>query len=129
MKASITLLGRLGADPERKGEVVRMNVATDRRAKVDGEWTRVSSWWQVTVFGKQADFCQQYLTKGALVLVEGEVGMRSYTDKDGNKRQAVDVTANSVTSIKAATEQNGDRYAASPKQSAAAQGADDDIPF
>jgi single-strand DNA-binding protein len=125
MKASITLLGRLGADPERKGEVVRVRMATDRRAKVDGEWGKVSTWWQVTVFGKQAEFCERFLQKGAVILVEGEIGARDYTDKDGNKRQAYDVIANAVTSVSKAPEQ-GDRYAASPK---AAPAVSNDIPF
>lgn len=74
---TLVLVGRLGQAPEMRympnGQaVVNFSVATDRTYKnANGEQVRVTTWFRVSVWGKQAESCNQYLTKGSMVLIEG----------------------------------------------------------
>lgn len=101
MPATVTLTGHLGADPVLEGEGTarraRLRVATRARAKVDGEWTDVTTWWSVTAWGRHADFAGRSLTKGSAVEVVGEVSTREYTGRDGATRTSLDVQADRVT--------------------------------
>ena len=99
MYSKIILVGNLGADPEKKeisgGKVMaKLRLATKAATK-EGE----TSWWYVAAFRWSADYALQYLKKGDQVLIEGAVTMRDYTDKDGNKRQAVDIVADRIQSV------------------------------
>ena len=65
------LLGRLGADPEMKDtksgtKVANLRLATNERAKVDGEWGEHTEWHRVVCFGKTAENVGRYLEKGAV---------------------------------------------------------------
>lgn len=96
----IILQGRLGADPELRTtntgtEVATVNIAVDRDKKSqDGE--RKADWITVVAWRKSAEFLTRYFTKGSTVIVEGRLQMRSYTDRDGNKRSAAEVIADSI---------------------------------
>lgn len=96
----IILQGRLGADPELRTtntgtEVATVNIAVDRDKKSpDGE--RKADWFTVVAWRKTAEFLTRYFTKGSTVIVEGRLQMRSYTDRDGNKRSAAEVIADSI---------------------------------
>lgn len=77
----ITIMGRLGADPEIKTvgggkKIAKLSVATDKRAK-DSK----PDWHNVTVWERQADICEQYLHKGEMVLIEGRVEYREHEGK------------------------------------------------
>jgi len=114
--AAITIAGHLGKDPELKtGEtaVCKFSVAVKTRAKKNGEWTDMTTWWSVTCFGKVAEFAAKDLTKGAPVLLSGEASVEEYTAKDGTKRQVACVNANKVQSL-ARREQRQAVTAASP---------------
>ncbi len=96
----IILVGRLVADPEIRytptaSKVGVFRIAVDRNPRIgpDGEKIRETDFFRVVVFGKQADFVSTYLTKGRLVLVEGEMRMNRWTDDLGNKRTSYEVNA------------------------------------
>jgi single-strand DNA-binding protein len=72
--------------------ILTMTVATNEKAK-DGMRTE---WHRVTVFGKQAENCNTYLSKGSSVLVQGRIQTDSYENKDGNKVYTTKIVADNV---------------------------------
>jgi len=88
------LIGRLGADPEMRFTQKGTPVTTFRVA-VDGRQNE-TTWFRVTTWGKLAEVCNQYLGKGRLVFVEGEVKVSTWTGKDGQPRATLELTANTV---------------------------------
>lgn len=93
----ITAIGRLGRDPEMRytpsgSAVTSFSVASDNRYKGEDQ----TEWLNVSVFGKLAEICNQYLQKGAMVYVEGPFKTRSYEGRDGETRFSVDLIGNSV---------------------------------
>src|SRR2546430_1865993 len=107
----VTLTGNLTRDPELRqaGEtpVCSMRIAVNDRRKVGGEWQDVAGYYDVTVWGRQGESAAQYLEKGRAVAVDGRLQWREYQDKDGNKRQAVDIVADSVQFLGGKGEGNG----------------------
>lgn len=93
------LIGRLTADPELKTTPNGVNVcsfrlAVDRPYKKDGE--RKADFITMVAWRQQAEFVCRYFGKGKPIGVEGSIQTREYTDKDGNKRVAVEVVADRV---------------------------------
>ena len=74
---TLIIVGRLGADPEMRylpdgTAVANFSVATDRAYKnANGEQKKITTWFRVSVWGKMAESCNQYLSKGSMVLIEG----------------------------------------------------------
>ena len=97
---SVVLIGRLTRDPEvrytagTQMAVATFTVAIDRPAKAGAE--RQTDFPRVTVFGKQAENCEKFLTKGRLVGIQGRLQTGSYDDKNGNKVYTTDVIADRV---------------------------------
>lgn len=91
------IIGRLGQDPKltympNGNPVVEMSVATDESFKNrEGQKEERTEWHRVKVFGKQAEFCSNYLSKGRLVYVEGSIRTRSWEDQQGQKRYATEI--------------------------------------
>ena len=88
-------MGRLTKDPETKvtpntnTQVTTFSIAVNRRfADQNGE--RKADFFNITAFGKLAEFCAKYYTKGQQVLVEGRIQNRSWDDPNGQKRYATD---------------------------------------
>jgi len=98
----VSLIARLVAEPELRDAggtpVVNQRVAYNTRRKVDGEWTEVGNFVNVTIFGKQAENFAKYLTKGREVGIDGRLEIRQY-EHDGQKRESVEIIADSVTFI------------------------------
>lgn len=98
------ILGHLGRDPElrymQSGQpVCRLNIATSRRyLNKNNETVDETEWHRVTVWGKQAEHCNNYLTKGRQVYVEGRLKTSSY-DKDGQKHYSTEIVADTVQFI------------------------------
>lgn len=97
----VMLIGRLGADPELRympsGQpVANFNLATDDsyKDKNTGQKVDRTDWHKVAVFGKSAEFCSNYLSKGRLVYVEGKLQTRKWQDRDGNDRYTTEVVVN-----------------------------------
>lgn len=94
------LMGRLVADPELRHTandlaVTTFTLAVDRSYVKSGA-ERQADFIDVVAWRSTADFVCKYFRKGQLVAVQGSIQTRSYTDKDGNKRKAFEVVADSV---------------------------------
>lgn len=79
--------------------ISKMSVAVRRTFIKDKEQT--SDFFNVVVFGKQAENCARFLKKGSKVLVVGVVQIDNYTDKDGNKKQSISVRASEIEFLSA----------------------------
>lgn len=95
------LVGNLGRDPESRevgdSTVCNFSIATTRAyKKKDGEKVEETEWHRIAVWGPQAKACQQYLTKGRQVYVEGRLQTRKYEDKEGVTKYATDIVAETV---------------------------------
>jgi single-strand DNA-binding protein len=107
----VTLVGRLTRDPELRTtsggqEIANMRLAVTSRGKDDaGNWTDKSNFFDVTIFGKQAETAGQYLSKGRRIGVDGRLSWREWEGQDGSKRQTVEVIANDVFFL----DSNGER--------------------
>ncbi len=93
----IIICGHLGRDPELRytpngNPVCNLSLATTEKWN-DQETT---TWFRVTVWGKQAELCNEYLRKGSEAYVAGTLKQSEYTDRDGNKRYNLEVTARDV---------------------------------
>ena len=134
MYQHITLIGNLGRDPELRytpaGQpVTDLSVATKETWKdQSGEKKDRTTWWKISVWGKQAENCNQFLVKGSRVLVEGTLrgdesgNPRTYQKKDGTTGTSFEMTAKEVRflSAKGVSESDGQ----SPEKVAV-----DDLPF
>lgn len=98
----ITIVGYLGRDPEIRytpsGEAVcNFSVATtERRKDAAGEFQDQTTWFKITFWRRQAELANRYLSKGRQVYVEGRLRQVEYTDRDGNRRTALEVTASDI---------------------------------
>jgi single-strand DNA-binding protein len=142
----VVLTGNLTRDPELRTtsggtSVCSMRIASNtRRRDASGEWVDKPNFFDVTVWGAQGENCATYLQKGRPVAVDGRLEWREFEDKQGNKRQAVDIIADSVQFLGSRDgAENGGRFAAQsdvPADTGDFQtaptgpgNADDDIPF
>jgi len=110
MYQKIVILGNLGSDPDMRftpdGQAVcNMSVATNNTYNNSkGELVKETTWWRVAVWGKQAEACHKYLSKGRQVLVEGRLqpdengNPRTY-ESNGETRASYELRANSVKFI------------------------------
>lgn len=103
MFQQIILIGNLGGDPEQRFTpsgvaFTTFSLATSKRwAGADGEQKEKTTWFRVTCWRKQAEIVAQYLAKGSKVMVIGEIEeSKPYTDRDGNQRASLNVTAQTV---------------------------------
>ena len=141
------VMGRLVADPELRTtgngiSVTSFAVAVDRRFARSGE-DRQTDFIDVIAWRQTADFVCKYFRKGSMIAIEGSLQTRTYTDKEGNKRKAVEVLVNraSFCGSKSETGTAGasrfDTPAGNTGASYASAGADDfesivdedDLPF
>lgn len=98
----VIIIGRLGADPEVKTissgtTVARLSVATSENWNdKEGNKQERTEWHRVVVWGKQAELCGRYLSKGRQVYLEGRLQTRSWEDQQGQKKYTTEVVANTV---------------------------------
>ena len=98
----MVITGNLTRDPELRSlqsgtAVCKLRVAVNSRRKdQSGEWVDKPNYFDVTVWGAQGENCSTYLSKGRPVAVEGRLDWREWEAQDGNKRQSVEIIANSV---------------------------------
>ena len=95
------IMGRLTADPELKTtasglSVLSFSVAVERNYQKEGEEKAVD-FINVVAWRKTAEFVSKYFHKGSMIAVEGSIQTRKYEDKDGNKRTAFEILANTVS--------------------------------
>jgi single-strand DNA-binding protein len=124
---SLSLVGRLGTDPELRytpsgTPVCNFNVATD----IGYGDNKKTVWFKVTAWRKTAEVANQYLAKGDTVAVQGEVDVESYTTQSGEARASLVVTANNLSFVQ--TQGRGDQgqnQSAVPAAAAPATPAED----
>ena len=147
----VVITGNLTRDPELRSlpsgtSVCELRVAVNSRRKdgQTGDWVDKPNYFDVTVWGAQGENCANYLSKGRPVAIEGRLDWREWEAKDGGKRQAVSIIANSVQFLgsrdgSGGGNGNGNGFTPSSDvpadtsdfEGAAAPsgGGDDDIPF
>lgn len=101
----IIIVGNLGRDPELKqtpqGQTVcKFPVATsEKKRNAAGDQEELTTWFRVSVWGRQAELAHEYLSKGRQVYVEGRLRLEEYTDREGKTRVSAEVMASDVQFI------------------------------
>jgi single-strand DNA-binding protein len=142
----IILVGNLGRDPELRytpqgTPVCSFTLATNERRKDRaGENQDVTTWFRVTLWGRQAETASQYLSKGRPVYIEGRLRVEEWTDKDSKQRYTLEVHATDMQFIGGRGDEAGGG-GHSPRSDSSSSGgrtepstggddiSDDDIPF
>jgi single-strand DNA-binding protein len=149
----VVITGNLTRDPELRSTpsgtpVCKLRVAVNSRRKDEsGNWVDKPNFFDVTVWGAQGENCATYLSKGRPVAVEGRLDWREWENAEGQKRQSIEIIANSVQFLGSRDsgggggQGNGGGYDApqsdvpadtsdfQSSQPAAVGASDDDIPF
>jgi single-strand DNA-binding protein len=139
----VVLVGNLTKDPELRHTpsgtaVCNLRLAVNTRRKDEtGQWVDKPNYFDITVWGNQGERCAQYLSKGRPVGVDGRLEWREWETPEGNKRQAVEVVADSVQFLGSRGEgEGGGGGGYIPASAPATPGGefptsptDDDIPF
>ena len=98
----VMMIGNVGTDPEMRftpngHPVTSFRIAIGRMYNTpEGEKKQETDWFTVVTWGKQAESCNQFLTKGRKVYVEGSLRSRNWESQDGQKRSKTEVIANRV---------------------------------
>lgn len=142
MYHTIILVGNLGRDPEMRytpsGQAVTsFNVATNRQyTGQDGNLVKETTWFRVTVWGKQAETTSQYLKKGSKVLIEGRLvpdpatgGPKIWTRQDGTSGASFEINANTVRFLSSRGEGEGGYPAGGQDTSFGSEPDSGEIPF
>jgi len=137
----VTLLGRLGRDPEMKYTAsgtpfCRFSMATDDSwtDKGSGEKQERTEWHNIVVWDRLAEICNQYLTKGKMVYIEGSLQTREWEDKEGVKRKTTEIRAREMVMLGGpgggeSSASSRSEFAAAPASGNGTTITDDDIPF
>lgn len=133
MYQSTTVIGRLGRDPEMRytqdgTPVTSFSIATSRKwTNAEGQQQEKTTWFRVTAWRKLGETCNQYLTKGQLVLVEGDVDASAWSDKaSGEARATLELRARTVRFLSPKGEKPEAPAEGAP---AAAPEAEEELPF
>jgi single-strand DNA-binding protein len=136
----VVLVGNLTKDPELRHTgggtpVCSLRIAVNGRKRDEGgNWADKPNYFSVSVFGNQAESCAQYLSKGRPVAIDGRLDWREW-EKDGVKREAVEIVADSVQFLGSRGDGEGGGNQFVPAGASEGGGADfpaatdDDIPF
>lgn len=144
----ITVVGNLGREPELRytpqgSAVCNFSIATNEKKRdKSGEFQDVTTWFRVTLWGKQAENASKYLTKGSPVYIEGRLRVEEWTDRDGNNRYTLEVQGTDMQFLGGGArnedfasdsgsepEYSNTRSTATPTSPTSGGGSDDDIPF
>lgn len=148
----VVLTGNLTRDPDLRSlqsgtSVCSLRIATNTRRKdSSGEWVDKPNYFSVTVWGAQGENCARFLSKGRPVAVDGRLEWREWTDKEDNKRESVEIIADTVQFLGSPSDGDGggsgsgfkphsdvpsdtSDFAPQPAGASSAAPADDDIPF
>ncbi len=136
----VILIGNLGKDPEVRytqsgTAVTNFSLATNEQfTKKDGNREDRTEWHNIVAWGRTAELCSQYLSKGRQVYLEGRLQTREWEDREGNKRRTTEVVANTVQFLGNRGAGGGGGGGGRPAGNedggqSPAPAADDDIPF
>jgi len=126
----VMLIGRLGADPEIRytadgTAVANFRLATNRSVKRGEQWEEETDWHRVVAWRRLGEISGQYLNKGSLVYVEGQLRTRSWEDQDGNKRYITEVHAKDLQLL----DTRGDRGPGPSEGGEPPPPVEEDVPF
>ncbi len=125
----VLLVGRTGSDADMKYTTKGMAIAnisiatTEVRKNGKGEFEETTEWHRVVIFGKIAEFAENYVKKGALVYVEGHLHTQSWEDKEDNRHFRTEIVAEKLTMLGGWKKGNGEK---TPVAVAEGEG---DVPF
>jgi single-strand DNA-binding protein len=145
----VVLTGNLTRDPELRSlpsgnSVCSLRVACNTRRKdnATGEWVDKPNYFSVTVWGAQGENCARYLAKGRPVGIDGRLEWREWQTQDGQKRESIEIIADSVQFLGSRDDAGGAGNGFTPRsdvpvdeadfkvsQPAPAAAGEDDIPF
>ncbi|QJA06441.1 single-stranded DNA-binding protein [Thermosulfurimonas marina] len=135
----VILIGRLGADPEIRytadGQAVAtFRVATNEVWVKNGERQEHTEWHRIVAFGRLAEICGEYLSKGRQVYIEGRIRTRSFEDREGQRRWVTEIVANDMRMLdgrrdQAFTGASPSPSSPSPTETIPEPPPDDDLPF
>ena len=137
----IIVIGNLGRDPEMRytpngQSVTSFSVASNRKyTTAAGEQREETEWFNVSAWGRHAELCNQYLTKGQQVYVEGRLHSRTYETRDGQTRFVNEINLTDVQFLSRGAEMGGEAggYAPGPGPGMGDEGPPmddvDDLPF
>ncbi len=136
----VFLIGRTGQDPEMRytpsgTAVTDFSIATNRKYRdKQGNLQEETTWHDIVCWGKTAEFVAEYLQKGRLVFVEGEIRKDTWEDRNGQKRVSVKVNARNIQLLEWGEKNARPGGSAKPKESAEEPNEDfgdteDDVPF
>ncbi|MCF7801294.1 MAG: single-stranded DNA-binding protein [Candidatus Marinimicrobia bacterium] len=126
----VMLVGHLGADPDvrytPKGTAIaNLSLATNETHKDDkGEWVENTDWHKLVIWGKKAEFAEEYVKKGSMILVEGRLQTRNWEDKEKNKHYVTEVVCDRVTLLGSSSQKNKTKAAPSEEEE-----SEEDLPF
>jgi single-strand DNA-binding protein len=127
-----TIIGNLGGDPEMRYSAAgrpftTFSVACNRTyTTADGERHEQTEWFRVTANGRLAEVCNQYLSKGKKVYIEGRLSSRTWEGADGQKRFGLDINANEMQILDSRQREDGGSGSSMEPEDA---GDLDSIPF
>ncbi|MCF7826354.1 MAG: single-stranded DNA-binding protein [Candidatus Marinimicrobia bacterium] len=125
----VLLVGRTGSDAEVRYTTKGMAIATISMATTEthkdgkGEFQDNTEWHRVVVFGKIAEFTENYVKKGALIYVEGRLQTRSWDDKEEKRHYMTEVVGDKLTML------GGWKKGAEENATAAVAEAEEEVPF
>ena len=134
----IIVIGNLGRDPEMRylasgQSVTSFSIASNRRyTTASGEQRDETEWFNVSAFGRLGETCNQYLTKGQQIYVEGRLSSRTYQGNDGQTRFSNDITLTDMQMLGRRSEMDaGGAYEYGGGRANDSPGVDDvdDLPF
>ena len=139
----VTLVGRLGQDPETKDvngtTVANFSLATSEtwKDKDSGEKKERTEWHRLVAWGRQAEIVGEYLNKGSLVYIEGQLQTRKWTDKEDNERYTTEIRVGMMKMLGGRGDNGGSSDNESSSNSSsndsepatASAGSGDNVPF
>lgn len=116
MLSRITIIGRLGRDPEIKqtksgSNMCSMSVAVDSGFGNN----KTTTWYRVSAFGKNAESSAKYLKKGSLICASGDLAVNEFEGKDGTTKLSLDVTADKIVFLSGRQEQTSNGGQSAPQ--------------
>ena len=136
MVNKVILIGNLGADPEIRytqngAAVANLRLATTETWKKEGEKEELTEWHRIVAFGRLAEICGEYLSKGSKIYIEGRIQTRKWEDRDGNPRYTTEIVAREMKMLspKGAGDQNQGAYREEEPPLPNAPPMEDDVPF
>ena len=137
----VMLIGNLGRDPEIRYTTSGQAVAnftlatTEKYTNRAGDKQEDTEWHRIVAWGRLAEICGEYLTKGRMVYIEGSIRTRSWEDKEGNTKWTTEIVARNMQMLGSSGGRSKSSSTADEKIPADFEieddsfGSDDDIPF